>query len=72
MDEWIDALTLQQIRPSTLSPHFEMDDICVYFWSVDGSRIERELGFTYLYQGMSAEALREQVEEYKSMGIWPN
>ena len=71
MDEWTAILRDQGVKPSSLTPYLEKDDLDNHFWSIDGSKIERKLGFTYIHQELKTSALREQVEDFISMGIWP-
>ena len=71
LEHWLSLVQQHNTKPSPLTPYLDEECVSNFMWSVDGSKIERELGFTYKYQKIEADQLRETVEDFKSMGIWP-
>ncbi|KAI9276747.1 hypothetical protein BDA99DRAFT_494018 [Phascolomyces articulosus] len=68
---WAELLKKSDIRTSPLSPYLDEELLYNNALSVDGSKIERETGFTYTVPHLTKEKLVEIIDEYKSQNLWP-
>ncbi|KAJ1923447.1 hypothetical protein GGI13_000740 [Coemansia sp. RSA 455] len=74
---WMDLLAANGVSNSPLSPYLDQEHPYCRLDSqprgVDGSRIANTSGlkFEYQYPRLSPAALREMVEEFQAVGLWP-
>ncbi|KAJ2488748.1 hypothetical protein IWW37_004551 [Coemansia sp. RSA 2050] len=74
---WMRLLAAHGLSNSPLSPYMDPEHPYCRLEShprgVDGSRITRTpgLAFSYRYPALSPEALRQVVEEFQAVGLWP-
>lgn len=54
-----------------LTPYLDKELLKDNSLSVDGGKIEAELGFAYEHPKMTTAALAGVIQEYVDMGIWP-
>ncbi|EFW99514.1 NAD dependent epimerase dehydratase family protein [Grosmannia clavigera kw1407] len=69
---WADLLTDAGItRPGPLTPFMEKELLKDTDLSMDGSRLERIVGFKYSKPEITEELVEEVIESYKKMNWWP-
>ena len=69
---WADLLAGAGItRPGPLTPFMEKELLKDTDLSMDGSRLEKVLGFQYEKPKISKELVEEVIESYKKMKWWP-
>lgn len=69
---WADLLAEAGItRPGPLTPFMEKELLKDTDLSMDGSRLEEVVGFTYEKPKISKELVEEVIESYKKMKWWP-
>jgi hypothetical protein len=69
---WADLLADAGItRPGPLTPFMEKELLKDTDLSMDGSRLERVLGFQYERPKMTKDLVEEVIESYKKMNWWP-
>ncbi|KAK4239067.1 hypothetical protein C8A03DRAFT_43257 [Achaetomium macrosporum] len=69
---WADLLAEAGItRPGPLTPFMEKELLKDTDLSMDGSRLEDVVGFTYEKPKISKELVEEVIESYKKMNWWP-
>ncbi|KAK3310641.1 uncharacterized protein B0T15DRAFT_44445 [Chaetomium strumarium] len=69
---WADLLAEAGItRPGPLTPFMEKELLKDTDLSMDGSRLEEVIGFTYEKPKISKELVEEVIESYKKMNWWP-
>ncbi|KKY39914.1 putative nad dependent epimerase dehydratase [Diaporthe ampelina] len=69
---WADLLEAAGItRPGPLTPYMEKELLKDTDLSMDGSRLEKVLGFEYQKPKVDKELLEEVIESYKKMKWWP-
>jgi nucleoside-diphosphate-sugar epimerase len=69
---WADLLEDAKItRPGPLSPFMEKELLKDTDLSLDGSRFEKLVGFTYKKPSITKEELEHIIESYKKMTWWP-
>ncbi|KAK4192791.1 hypothetical protein QBC35DRAFT_202679 [Podospora australis] len=69
---WADLLAEAGItRPGPLTPFMEKELLKDTDLSMDGSRLEEVVGFTYEKPKISKELVEEVIESYKKMNWWP-
>jgi len=69
---WADLLTEAGImRPGPLSPFMEKELLKDTDLSMDGSRLEKVVGFEYQNPRITQELVEEVIESYKRMRWWP-
>lgn len=56
---------------SPLSPYLDEELLSNHALSVDGTKIERETGFTYNVPKLTKEKLVEIIDGYKALNVWP-
>ena len=54
-----------------LSPYLDQELLLNNSLSVDGSKIEKSLGFSYAYPKISADLLREVLDHFVALQIFP-
>ncbi|KAK1755031.1 UDP-arabinose 4-epimerase 1 [Echria macrotheca] len=69
---WADLLEEAGIsRPGPLTPFMEKELLKDTDLSMDGSRLEQVVGFTYEKPKITKELIEEVIESYKKMNWWP-
>jgi hypothetical protein len=69
---WADLLAEAEItRPGPLTPFMEKELLKDTDLSMDGSRLEEVVGFTYEKPKITKELVEEVIESYKKMKWWP-
>jgi hypothetical protein len=69
---WADLLAEAGItRPGPLTPFMEKELLKDTDLSMDGSRLEKLLGFEYTKPALTKEMVEEVIESYKKMNWWP-
>ncbi|CAK7214896.1 hypothetical protein SBRCBS47491_002306 [Sporothrix bragantina] len=69
---WANLLAKASItRPGPLTPFMEKELLKDTDLSMDGSRLERVVGFQYEKPMITAELVAEVIESYKKMNWWP-
>ncbi|KPM39939.1 hypothetical protein AK830_g6620 [Neonectria ditissima] len=69
---WADLLAEAGItRPGPLTPFMEKELLKDTDLSMDGSRLEKLLGFEYSRPALTKENMQEVIESYKRMNWWP-
>ncbi|KAK4165783.1 hypothetical protein QBC43DRAFT_28465 [Cladorrhinum sp. PSN259] len=69
---WADLLAEAGItRPGPLTPFMEKELLKDTDLSMDGSRLESVVGFTYEKPAITKELVEEVIESYKQMNWWP-
>ncbi|KAH7022591.1 hypothetical protein EDB80DRAFT_13006 [Ilyonectria destructans] len=69
---WADLLADAGItRPGPLTPFMEKELLKDTDLSMDGSRLEKLLGFEYTKPALTKEMVEEVIESYKRMNWWP-
>ncbi|KAI9179855.1 hypothetical protein H9P43_005186 [Blastocladiella emersonii ATCC 22665] len=71
MAPWSELLKASNIAISPLTPYLDQELLSNNSLSVDGSKIEKTLGFAYTVPKVTEERIREIVDGYKKQGIWP-
>ncbi|KAI9487954.1 hypothetical protein BDB00DRAFT_83521 [Zychaea mexicana] len=68
---WAELLKKADIHTSPLSPYLDEELLYNNALSVDGSKIERETGFSYSVPKLTKERLVEIIDDYKARNFWP-
>lgn len=68
---WAELVRKSDIAVTPLSPYLDEELLYNNALSVDGSKIERETGFTYSVPKLTKEKLVEIIGEYKALNVWP-
>lgn len=69
---WADLLAKAEItRPGPLTPFMEKELLKDTDLSMDGSRLEKLLGFQYTKPTLTKELVEDVIESYKKMNWWP-
>lgn len=68
---WAELVRKNGIVVTPLSPYLDEELLYNNNLSVDGSKIERETGFTYQVPHLTKEKLNEIIDEYKTLNVWP-
>lgn len=73
LQEWADLLERKEItQAGPLSPFLEKELLKDADLSLDGSLLERVVGFNYEHAaGLTPEAIKEVIASYEKMGWWP-
>ncbi|KAL1920640.1 uncharacterized protein VTP21DRAFT_1017 [Calcarisporiella thermophila] len=69
---WAELLKASNINSSPLTPYLDQEILYRNAMSVDGSLIAEETGFEYTVPEVTEEKLREIIDDYKTLGVWPN
>ncbi|KAI8097950.1 uncharacterized protein B0P05DRAFT_461143 [Gilbertella persicaria] len=68
---WAELAQKSGISVTPLSPYLDEELLYNNALSVDGSKIEKETGFTYSVPFLTQEKLTEIINEYKALNVWP-
>lgn len=68
---WAELVRKNGIVVTPLSPYLDEELLYNNALSVDGSKIERDTGFTYTVPYLTKEKLIEIIDGYKALGVWP-
>ncbi|RKO95873.1 hypothetical protein CAUPRSCDRAFT_12428, partial [Caulochytrium protostelioides] len=68
---WSDLCKGAGIANTPLTPYLDKELLKDNALSVDGTKIEKTLGFVYEKPELTVDLLREVVTTYESIGIWP-
>ncbi|KAK4512194.1 uncharacterized protein ATC70_013437 [Mucor velutinosus] len=68
---WAELVKNNGIANTPLSPYLDEELLYNNALSVDGSKIERETGFTYSVPYLTQEKLIEIIDGYKALQVWP-
>lgn len=68
---WAELVKKDSIANTPLSPYLDEELLYNNALSVDGSKIERETGFTYSVPYLTREKLIEIIDGYKALEVWP-
>ncbi|KAL7311135.1 hypothetical protein PS15m_008937 [Mucor circinelloides] len=68
---WAELVKKNGIANTPLSPYLDEELLYNNALSVDGSKIERETGFTYSVPYLTQEKLIEIIDGYKALQVWP-
>lgn len=71
LEPWMQLLAKNNINSTPLSPFLDKEHLQYNSVYIDGSLIEKELGFTYDYPQINKDLIVEIFEEFEQMGIWP-
>jgi len=72
LQPWADLLEDAGItRPGPVTPFMEKELLKDTDLSMDGSRIEKVLGFTYAHPKITKELVQEMIDSYIRIGWWP-
>ncbi|KAI7875675.1 NAD(P)-binding protein [Lichtheimia hyalospora FSU 10163] len=68
---WAKLLKESHISTSPLSPYLDEELLYNHALSVNGTKIERDTGFTYAVPNLTKEKLIEIIDYYKALNVWP-
>ena len=68
---WAEIVRNSGIVVTPLSPYLDEELLYNNALSVDGSKIERDTGFTYSVPYIKKERLVEIIDGYKALNVWP-
>lgn len=71
LDPWAELQNKAGIRPGPISPFVEAELLKDTDLSLDGSKFERETGFKYGHERLTAAEMRAVVGSYERMEWWP-
>ncbi|KAG9248880.1 hypothetical protein BJ878DRAFT_266406 [Calycina marina] len=72
LQPWADLLEDAGIhRPGPLTPFMEKELLKDTDLSMDGTRLQKVVGFTYNNPSISKELVQEMIDSYKRIGWWP-
>lgn len=72
LQPWADLLEDAGItRPGPLTPFMEKELLKDTDLSMDGSRLQKVLGFTYKHPKLTKELVKEMIDSYQRIGWWP-
>jgi nucleoside-diphosphate-sugar epimerase len=69
---WSDLCKAYEITASPLTPYIDCEILTKNYLCIDGSSIEKELGFKYKYSELKPEYLREVIDEYVQQDFFPD
>ncbi|KNE55464.1 hypothetical protein AMAG_01355 [Allomyces macrogynus ATCC 38327] len=72
MAPWSDLLKASNITNSPLTPYLDQELLYNNSLSMDGTKIEKVVGFSYLIPEVTEQHIRDIVDGYKKQGIWPS
>lgn len=70
MQPWAEICEKHGIKNTPLTPYLDYELLHNKHYGADGTAIEKA-GFTYLHPQMSADVLREQVDDFIALGLFP-
>ncbi|KAF9310301.1 hypothetical protein BG000_008408 [Podila horticola] len=71
LEPWSDLLKEANIKTSPLTPYLDQELCSNNAVSLDGTKICTTTGFTYEYPKLTEQSLREIIDDFKELGIWP-
>jgi hypothetical protein len=72
LQPWADLLEEAGItRPGPLTPFMEKELLKDTDLSMDGSRLEKVVGFTYEKPNITKELVQDMIDSYTRIGWWP-
>lgn len=72
LQPWSDICKRHGVSNSPLTPYLDQELLYNNSLSVDGSKIERDLGFKYDVPTLTEASLREIINEFIAVGVFPN
>ncbi|KAJ3415393.1 hypothetical protein HDV05_004987 [Chytridiales sp. JEL 0842] len=71
LEPWSELCKNGGVSNTPLTPYLDRELLKDNALSIDGSKIEKELGFVYNVPELSEAGLREVVQTFETIGIWP-
>ncbi|KAF9416776.1 hypothetical protein BGZ94_010122 [Podila epigama] len=71
LEPWSDLLKQANIRTSPLTPYLDQELLSNNALSLDGTKICTSTGFTYEHPQLTEQSLRDIIEDFQELGIWP-
>ncbi|KNC98418.1 NAD-dependent epimerase/dehydratase [Spizellomyces punctatus DAOM BR117] len=71
LQPWSELCKAAGVTNTPLTPYLDKELLKDNALSVDGSKIEKELGFTYTVPQLTEQELRKVVEEFVASNMWP-
>jgi len=71
LQPWSELCKNSGVTNTPLTPYLDKELLKDNALSVDGSKIEKELGFTYNVPKVTLEKVREVIDDFVDLGIWP-
>ncbi|KAI9094380.1 hypothetical protein DFS34DRAFT_643409 [Phlyctochytrium arcticum] len=71
LQPWSELCKAAGVTNTPLTPYLDQELLKDNALSVDGSKIENELGFSYTIPNVTEKGLRDVVEEFVASGMWP-
>lgn len=71
LDPWAELQSKAGIQPGPISPFMEPEILKDTDLSMDGSKFEKETGFTYKHERLDEKEVADTVDSFKRMGWWP-
>ncbi|KAG4084173.1 NAD(P)-binding protein [Neocallimastix lanati (nom. inval.)] len=71
LQPWSELCKNSGVINTPLTPYLDKELLKDNALSVDGSKIEKELGFTYNVPKVTLEKIREVIDDFVELGIWP-
>ncbi|OLL25672.1 hypothetical protein NEOLI_003195 [Neolecta irregularis DAH-3] len=69
--DWSEMLRKAGIAHSPFNPYMDSELLAIREIAMDGSKIEKETGFKYLYPAMTVETGSSPIQDYISRKLWP-
>ncbi|KAI8846733.1 hypothetical protein BC829DRAFT_445043 [Chytridium lagenaria] len=71
LQPWSELCKASGVSNTPLTPYLDKELLKDNALSVDGSKIEKELGFTYSVPTVTEQSLRAVITTFEETGIWP-
>ncbi|KAH9252153.1 hypothetical protein BASA81_009904 [Batrachochytrium salamandrivorans] len=71
LQPWSELCKNGGIANTPLTPYLDKELLKDNSLSIDGSKVEKDLGFTYTHPEMTDALLREVIDGFVSQGVWP-
>ncbi|ORX60170.1 NAD(P)-binding protein [Piromyces finnis] len=71
LQPWSELCKNSGVTNTPLTPYLDKELLKDNALSVDGSKIENELGFSYDVPNVTLEKVREVIDDFVELGIWP-
>jgi len=71
LQPWSELCKNSGVTNTPLTPYLDKELLKDNALSVDGSKIENELGFKYTVPNVTLEKIREVIDDFVDLGIWP-
>ena len=68
---WLAHVAKAKIANTPVTTYLDYDAFVLKPIVVDGSKIVRETGFEYQYTDYTPESMREMLDEFKALNLWP-